>query len=263
MLSKHLIAVIFVALVFSSLSLAQVDKIGIFTEAVSWTDVGAANAAADFIINNVTSANDITIFNDADMAGFAEANTNDGDFDIIITFGYFPVSLYAPGNADPDGSVAELFLEGGDMLLNTADWIFYVTQGGGANGADGLKNITDSAFDMNVADGIDNSPTDDGKTYTPSLPDSYGANRVFKLDQIEADADWEVEKVFGSNGENNLDPAIIRNVTYGGRVAIAFQIPAVQPRGEVISEMIDNYLAGVITAVEPVDKLAVTWGGIK
>lgn len=261
MLSKHLIAVIFVTLVFSSLGLAQVDKIAIFTEAVSWTDVAAANAAADFIINNVASANDIAIYNDADMAGFAEANTNDGDFDIIITFGYFPVSLYTPGNADPDGSIAELFLEGGDMFLNTADWIFYVTEGGGANGADGLKNLTDSAFDMG-ADGNKNTATDDGKSYTPSIPDSFEAVRVFKLDQIEADADWEVEKVFGSNG-NNLDPVIIRNVTYGGRVAIAFQIGGVQPRGEVISEMIDNYLAGVITAVEPGDKLAVTWGGIK
>jgi hypothetical protein len=35
------------------------------------------------------------------------------------------------------------------------------------------------------------------------------------------------------------------------------------PRVEVVSEMIDNYLAGVITAVEPADRLAVTWGSIK
>lgn len=261
MYRKHLIAVIFVTLVFSGLGFAQIDKIALFTEAVSWTDVGTANAVADFLINNVVSANEIAVYNDADIAGFAEANTGDGDLDIIITFGYFPVSLYAPGNADPDGSIAELFLEGGDMFLNTADWIFYVTEGGGTNGADGLKNITDSAFDMG-ADGNKNAPTDDGKNYTPSIPDSFEAVRVFKLDQIEADADWEVEKVFGSN-DNNLDPVIIRNVTYGGRVAIAFQIGGVQPRAEVISEMIDNYLAGVITAVEPVDKLAVTWGGIK
>jgi hypothetical protein len=48
---------------------------------------------------------------------------------MMIIFGYFPVSLYTPGNAQADDSLGELFLEGGDMILNTADYIFYVTEG--------------------------------------------------------------------------------------------------------------------------------------
>jgi hypothetical protein len=261
MLKKSLIPVVFIALVFSSLSFAQIDKIAIFNELVGWTSVGAAAEATDIVLANVTSAADITIYNDADMGAFAEDNTGDGNMDIILTFGYWPVSLYEPGNAEPDGSLGELFLEGGDIILNSADYIFYVTEGGGANGENGLKNVTDSNFDM-WTDGTACVPTAAGESYTPSL-EAFTSNRAFKNVQVEDDADWELEVAFGSDGDNS-DPAIIRNLTYGGRVGIFFQVSNDDlPRGDVVSEMIDNYIAGVVTAVEPADKLAVTWGSIK
>jgi len=244
---------------------SDMGQIAIFTEAVSWTDVGTANAVAQKIISDLKITRDIEILGDKAIGTFAEANTGDDDMDIIITFGYFPVSLYTPGNAERDGSVAELFLEDGNMFLNTADWIFYVTQGGGANGAAGLQNITDSTFTMDVPDGINNSPTDDGKKYTPSLPDSYSSNRVFKKNEIDANDEWELEVVFGDNGDNNADPAVIHNLDYDGRVAIVFQIPAVQPRAEVIIEVLDNWLSTKVQAnpVEFLDKLSVTWGEVK
>lgn len=260
MYKKHLVAVVFVALVFSSLSLAQIDKVAIYNENVGWTDVATAAAATDIILNTVTKANDVAVYDDAGMGDFAAANTGDGNADIIVVFGYVPVSLYTPGNADADGSLFELFLEGGDIILNTADYIFYVTEGGGANGDTGLKNMTDSNLDL-WTDGGACIPTADGAKYTPSYA-GHTAPRAFKIDQIEDDADWELEVVFGSDG-NFADPAIIRNVTYGGRVGIVMQVSAVTPKGEVISEIIENYLAGNITAVEPGNKLAITWGGIK
>jgi len=259
MFKKHLIAVVFVALVFSSLSLAQIDKVAIFNESVGWTDVATAAAATDIILNNVTKVNDITVYNDAEMGDFAQANTGDGNVDIIVLFGYVPVSLYAPGNAEPDGSLFELFLEGGDVILNTADYIFYVSSSN--NEASGLTNMTDSSFDL-WTDGSVHTPTADGEIYTPSYT-GHDAPRSIKIDQVEADADWEVEVVFGSDGGNNADPVIIRNLTYGGRVGVVLQVSAVTPKGEVLSEIIENYLAGIITAVEPIGKLAVTWGGIK
>ena len=40
------------------------------------------------------------------------------------------------------------------------------------------------------------------------------------MGQIEADADWELEVALGSDGWNNVDPAITRNVSYGGRDCI-------------------------------------------
>ncbi len=260
MFKKLLISVVFVALVFSSLSLAQIDKVAIFNESVGWTDVATAAAATDIILSSVTKVNDITVYNDADMATFAVANTDDGNVDIIILFGYVPVSLYAPGNAEPDGSPFELFLEGGDIIMNTSDYIFYVSSTN--NAADGLMNMTDSSLDCWTAD-VMNTPTADGATFTPSYAGHIG-KRSLRTDQIEADADWELEVVFGSDGGTQADPAIIRNLTYGGRVCVVLQVDDnTMPKGEVISEIIENYLAGIITAVEPTAKLAVTWGGIK
>ena len=267
MLKKSFVAVIFMTLVLASLSWAQIDKIGIFTEAVSQIDPAAALAVADFVMNNVESAEEIAVYNEADLAEFAVANTGDGDVDIIITFGFFPASLYKIKNGQPDGSIGELFLEGGDIFLNTGDYIFYVT-GAAAwdhNGSAGLKNMTDSSFDMWTEDEPHlSAATADGKEYTPSLV-GFNIARGFQISQVDDDADWEMEVVFGSDGGDVADPAIIRNLTYGGRVGIALQgqsnVPV--PRGEVFSEMIDNFLATRMIAVEPGDKLAVTWGGIK
>ena len=260
MLKKHLIAVIFVALVFSSLSWAQIDKVAIFNELVGWTTVESAAAATEIILSNVTKANDVAVYDDAGMGDFAAANTGDGNVDIIVLFGYVPVSLYAPGNAEPDGSLLELFLEGGDVILNTADYIFYVSSV--LNEAAGLTNMTDSNLDCWTAD-ITNNPTADGEKYTPSYA-GHNAPRSFKISQVEDDPDWELEVIFGTDGADQADPAIIRNLTYGGRVGIVMQVSDdAMPKGEVFAEIIENYLAGVISAVEPADKLAVTWGEIK
>lgn len=260
------VALLFLAFIFvqPSWSIQKMGSIAIFTEAVSWTDVGTANAEAQEIINNLKITRDIQIMGDKEIGEFAKKNTNDNDLDIIITFGYFPVSLYKPGNAEANGSVGEKFLEGGDMFLNTADYIFYVTQGGGTNGDQGLKNMTDSNFDM-WTDNTRCSPTDDGKKYAPSIPAQYDAPRCFKTDQVGASKDWEVELALGSNGATYIDPAIIHNKDYDGRVAIVFQAGGTLPRGEVIVEILDKWLSSKIKAqpVDPLDKLPITWGKIK
>jgi hypothetical protein len=150
------------------------------------------------------------------------------------------------------------------MILNTADYIFYVTEGGGANGDTGLKNMTDSNFDL-WTDGNTCKPTADGEKYTPSLIE-FTAPRSFKVEQIEADSDWEVEVAFGSNDDGSMvDPVIIKNLSYGGFVGIFFQVSDNSlPRGEVASEMINNYIAPVIVSpVEAHGKLPLTWGQLK
>lgn len=249
---------------------ASIHKIAIFNEKASWTDAASAKKATDFIMKNVDSvSSEIKVYNDADIAGFAKENTDDGNLDIIITFGYFPVSLYTPGNTQKEDSLAEQFLEGGDMFINTADYIFYVTEGGGKNGENGLKTITDSTFDM-WGDGNSSKPTADGKKYTPSLKAFSNAQRPFKVDQIKADKNWEVEVVFGDNdggGGSMADPIIIRHKEHNGRVCIAFQTGVPDPieaiRGKVIHEIIDNYLKLNVIAVDPVAKIAAAWGDIK
>ncbi len=248
-------------------AVSKMGEIAIFNESVGWTNVGAAKSDTEKILKT-KFAKSIKVYNDDDIGKFAKKKTEDNELDIIITFGYFPVSLYKPGNAEKEDSLAEKFLEGGDMFMNAADYIFYVTQGGGANGADGLKTITDSTFDM-WGDGNVCKPTKEGKKYTPSYKE-IPAQRPFKRVQIEADKNWEVEVVFGDdNGGKGgmLDPVIIRHKEHGGRVCIATQTPSAVPfRGDVMYEILENYVQKEIAGAFSVDansKLATTWARVK
>ncbi|MBD3183387.1 hypothetical protein GF312_13905 [Candidatus Poribacteria bacterium] len=242
---------------------ADMGQIAIFNEAVGWTTVQHATQQTQIILDRIKITKNIEVLNDKDIGTFAENGTGDGDLDVIITFGYFPVSLYAPGNGEPDDSVAELFLEDGNMFINTADYIFYVTQGGGTNGDAALKNITDSTFDL-WTDNTAIEPTEDGEKYTPSLK-AFTSHRAFQKGQVEADDEWELEVEFGTNGLNS-DPSVIRNTEYDGRVCVVHQVSNdAMPRGDVIVEILNNWLATVVRPqpVEPADKLPLTWGEIK
>ena len=262
---KRCIFLVLLLMVFATTSClaAKMGQIAIFTESVGWTDVGTANKAAALMLDEIDITKDVQILGEDDIEKFAEANTDDGELDVIILFGYFPVSLYAPGNGEADDSVGELFLEGGNMILNTADYIFYVTLGGGTNGDTGLKNMTDSNFDL-WTDGVACQPTEDGEKYTPRY-DGHTAPRSFKISQIDADPEWELEVAFGDNGGGNADPAIIHNTEYDGRVGIVMQVSAVTPKGEVFTDILNNWLPTIVAPdpVEPLDKLSVTWGEVK
>ena len=244
---------------------AQMGEVAIFNESVGWTNVGAAKEATEKILKTKLKAK---VYGDKAIGDFAKKRTEDGALDIIITFGYFPVSLYKPGNAEKEDSIAEEFLEGGDMFMNAADYIFYVTQGGGANGENGLKTITDSNFDC-WTDGNSIKPTPEGKKYTPSLKPT-ASQRSLKKDQIDDDKNWEVEVVFGDDkgGKGSLlDPVIIRQKEHGGRVCIVTQTPdAVAYRGDVMFDILENYIRKEVAAafsVDPQSKLATTWSEIK
>ena len=255
---------------FSGTAWSAVSKMGeiaIFNELVGWTNVGAAKSDTEKILKTKFAKN-IKVYDDDDIGKFAKKKTEDDELDIIITFGYFPVSLYKPGNAEKEDSLAEKFLEGGDMFMNAADYIFYVTQGGGANGENGLKTITDSTFDM-WGDGNVCKPTPDGKKYTPSYKE-IAAQRPFKKDQVEADKNWEIEVIFGDDKGGKgamLDPVIIRHNEHGGRVCVVTQTPSAVPfRGDVMYEILENYVKAEIATAFSVDanrKLATTWARVK
>ena len=56
-----------------------------------------------------------------------------GGGDLLILCGQFPDTIYQPGNAQADDSLAELFLDAGNSIFNTGDYMFYIVQV--ANGA--------------------------------------------------------------------------------------------------------------------------------
>lgn len=247
--------------------ITRMGEIGIFNESVGWTNVASAKADTEKILKT-KFARSIKVYSDKAIGNFAKKNTADNKLDIIITFGYFPVSLYKPGNVEQEDSIAEKFLEGGDMFVNTADYIFYVTQGGGKNGAEGLKNITDSNFDCWGKDADVFKPSAEGKKYVPSLPNEYNSPRPMKKSQINADDNWEIEVSLGgtADGEKH-DPVIVRNRHNGGRFVVVRQTPKAAPdRGDVIREILENYVKKEIVpalAVDTRSKLATTWSKVK
>ncbi|MBM3214189.1 hypothetical protein FJZ36_04660 [Candidatus Poribacteria bacterium] len=258
-----LCAILGSAVLVGAASAKPIGDIGIYIAHVGWIGAGTAQAGADAIVKNQKLAPSAEIVAAKDIQGWVEKRSGNGKVNVIITFGGFPGSLYKSGNAQPDGSLAEKWLDDGNMFLNTADYIFYYSDGV-QNGDVGLKSITDSNFDQ-WTDGNANKPTKDGAKYTPSLK-AFSAPRSFKKSQIDNDKNWEIEVILADNGADFLDPVVIKHTKTGGRVAIAIQVSDDgQPRGAVLTEMLNNWLKEAVTpeAVQPQGKASVAWGQIK
>ena len=117
---------------------------------------------------------------------------------------------------------AENFLDDGNCIINTADWMFYVSNGGN-NGGAGLQNMMDApSADMSGAgENIQQTITADGLLYTPSLQ-PLQTDRPFHLDTLTSE--WEVELLLAQDTTGNLvDPVIVRNTVTNGRIGIFYQ----------------------------------------
>ena len=177
-------------------------------------------------------------------------------------YGVIPNAIYPQGNGQPDGSVAENWIEtsDGDTILNHADYFGYNSNGDlpldeeqnviwGANGSSGLKNLMDNPnIDLFIRENSDRNAsmvvTSDGIELTPSLA-SFESHRPIPLNQLQGE--WFAEKVFASDTGNAqatyADPVIIRDGNRG-RLAIVHNtwIHEGLPNGEVAAEIIINYL---------------------
>jgi len=220
-------------------------------------------------------------FDDAvldDFATWAVARTDDGKLDIIWLNGSVPSTLYPFPNLEPDGSVIENWLDGGNMVINVGDWFGYVSYEGGArkaeNGSAGAANILDlPAGIIYSADNTNMTTTADGLKYLPSIGKSCISYRPIGLGSVSGD--WEVAAVFASiTGDakaTGADPVVIHNTKTDAYVAFVNQAAGSGPpgwlddRGMTCSELIKNWLAEKtgLKAVEPSGKLSGKWGEIK
>ena len=247
---KNLLLACVVALAFCPM--AAVADIAISTQA-GWFGQAAADREMQEIADNVTAV-PVELFaadNQAALADWVVAHTGDGVSDLLILCGNFPDSIYPPGNAQPDGSLAELFLDDGNIIINTGDYMFYVNSGGTNNNATGgLYNMMDIVVDM----WDDNTPanvTADGQALTPTLVD-FQTDRPFHLDQLQGP--WFAELILAQNDAGTrADPVIVANVDTGGRLGIFYQTAGQDddPRGEVISEWINNWYLTAGEVVNP------------
>ena len=240
---RKLALVCLIALAFSTTAMA-VD-IGISTQSNWWGQADADREMQEIVDNVPVSVELFSAGEEAALADWVVAHTGDGASDLLILCGKFPDSIYPGGNAQPDGSIAELFLDDGNAIINTGDWMFYV--GTVANNAEGgLRNMMDIPGISMSDPVVDVTPTADGQLYTPSFQ-GFSPSRPWHLDELAND--WEAELILGVNADGTrADPAIIVNTVTGGRLGTFIQVDGLLTdiRGEVISEWINNwYLTNV------------------
>ncbi len=256
---------ILLALTVTTSNVAALGDVAIFSEGVGWISQDNADIQRaivfDNLKNDVSSVGDVVYKTDVEIGPWAEERIDDGVADTIILFGWVPTTLYTPENVQVDDSIMERFIYGGNIVLNCADYIFYVSAS--ENGENGLKTIININADM-WAGGTVMTPTDVGKEHTPSLVD-FTTYRPFKSEQIVDP--WSVEAAFGGNGAGLFDPGIIKLNDSSGRVGICMHELSLgdAPRGQILIEMIGfiSQQSDVVTPVEPVEKVTTTWGNIK
>jgi hypothetical protein len=241
-------------LFFAFCSTAVASDIAISTQA-GWFAQGVADTEMQKIVNNVKGVS-IQVFTSGQQSALADwvkDHTGDGTSDLLILCGQFPNTIYAPGNTQADNSLAELFLDDGNTIINTGDYMFYVVDGAGTNAAGGLQTMMDIGGITMWDRTAPVTPTTEGKLYTPSFQ-GFAVTRPWHLDELTNN--WEAELILGIDAAGtSADPAIIVNTVTHGRLGTFYQIADDSPpRGQVISEWINNYWIKYIAAGNPYAK---------
>ncbi|RKU30510.1 hypothetical protein C6499_06165 [Candidatus Poribacteria bacterium] len=249
----------------------------IYTNRSYWITLEDVAMAAETTRNLVESGGfSVEITKDpAHVREWMLQTTGDGNMNVIIFYGVLPDSVYGAGNSQPDGSIAENWIEttDGDTILNHADYIawnsdFEVgevtgivrTEDVGVNQEGGLQNLMDNPTislrdHRNIMSPKTMIVTSDGMALAPSLVD-FVSHRSVQLDQLQGE--WFAEKIFASDtGDDEAacaDPVVLRDGDRG-RVAIihgTFEHTGLL-NGEVAAEIIINYLLAPPTMTETVE----------
>jgi hypothetical protein len=190
-----------------------------------WYDVSQFDDVQFIIGNAGASFRDIQQFDDDqfnDFESWASTNMDDSEVDVIWLNGCTPSVLYPFPHLEPDGSLAETWLDNGNMIINVGDWFGYVSYECGArcaeNGPNGAANILNLPASIVVsADGTQLSRTAAGEEYMPTLDDDVATDRPIGLAAVTDP--WEVAEVFASDtGDGDAaraDPVVIHNVDTG------------------------------------------------
>ena len=222
----------------------------IYTGSSSWITLENATVEAEMTKKLLDSSGirvEITE-SEGSLKNWMVETTANGTVNVCILYGVLPSSIYAAGNIQTDGSIAENWIEttDGDTILNQADYFGYYSSDDTPNYKAPLQNLMDIlTVDINVEeiDDLFMRVTEGGRKVTPSLV-SFESNRPFPLDQLQSE--WYAEKIFASNtGDVQAtlaDPIILRDGDRG-RLAIVHQTHhGDNPKAEVAAEIIINYL---------------------
>lgn len=175
-----------------------------YTGAVSWMSLDDANRQSQITKQLLSSKGiqaEIVQTEDA-VRDWMLQTTSDGNVDVLLLYGTLPTSIYPSGNSQPDGSVAENWIEStdGNTILNHGDYFGFVGSNGAYNRVQALQTIMDiphiTMWDFGLENNTPMTVTKDGKEITPSLT-NFKSDRAFHLDELTGD--WFAEKVLASN----------------------------------------------------------------
>lgn len=222
----------------------------IYTGSTSWITLENARIEAS-ITKSLLESNGIRAAiteSDESLSNWMLETTANGAVNVCILYGVLPSTIYAPGNTEPDGSIAENWIEttDGDTILNHADYFGYYSSDETPNYKAPLQNLMDLPnIDINVEhfENLFMYVTESGRTFTPNLV-NFESDRPFPLEQLGSE--WSAEKIFASNTgdvQGTLaDPIILRDGDRG-RLAMVHQTHhGDNPKGVVAAEIIINYL---------------------
>jgi hypothetical protein len=245
------------------------------------SEVAVERETADIVAGVEAIFDSVIVFGDGDEVGYDSPlglwtlnHTDNGQKDVLITScGTMPSGLYQFPNADADGSRIEEFFDGGNIVINIADWFGYMSYEGGVrsadNGPDGAANILDIPGLSYGSRSNNMEVTADGEKYLPSLGD-FTTDRPWHLEQFDG-TDWDVTP-FALSGDQDADPAVAENSSNGSVLACLIQkawpLPADEDdnRGEVVVEFIQNWLTDkghLGLSVDSGGKLSTIWGNLK
>ena len=265
--------------------------LAIYSGPTNWISQAAANTNTSRIINDARIKaifENIENYGDGDEVGYdsplgrwMQAHTGNGQQDVFIsTTGTSPSAIYRFPNLDPDGSNIEKFIEAGNVFINVADYILYVSYEGGwrraDNGPAGAANVFDIPWvhfwppGGHGSPSIPMVPTETGKRYLPSL-EPFGSDRPWHLQQFLG-TDWEVTTfATAEDNPNFADPAVAVNTTYGGIIATMWHKSQPtwignDPRGSGVIEFVANWLTehgNITTSVNTQGNPTTAWDQIK
>ena len=267
---KQLTTSLFVILLIVWCSLVKAETtsydgfVSFYTGSTGWIDKASADEQANIgsILLMQSGIKNKIYASDADGANLADwmqRATGNGQLDVLVLYGSCPSEIYS--NQQPDGSIAERFIEStdGDTIINHADYMFYVgwesstdPSSGESSGNDiwnqsqGLQNIMDiPSITMwpseNSDGGIDQCiVTPLGQEISPTLGllEDVFTYRPFHVNEI-AGSSWQVEAVLAQSLDGSLaDPIILRDGNRG-RLISCFQIEnPTEPIGVIGADII-------------------------
>ena len=269
---KQLTTSLFVILLIVWCSLVKAETtsydgfVSFYTGSTGWIDKASADEQANIgsILLMQSGIKNKIYASDADGANLADwmqRATGNGQLDVLVLYGSCPSEIYS--NQQPDGSIAERFIEStdGDTIINHADYMFYVgwesstdPSSGESSGnyiwnrSQGLQNIMDipsiTMWPGGNSDWVDDIDqcivTPLGQEISPTLGllEDVFTYRPFHVNEI-AGSSWQVEAVLAQSLDGSLaDPIILRDGNLG-RLITCFQIenPA-EPIGIIGAEII-------------------------